>query len=116
MTVSIVTSQQIVNKAHKINLDIPDRAAPSIEAKDLVGKIDDLLGSKVVNLTASVSGTCRDVLGAELLVQTTLQRGYLLRRVFIDVVLLLFVRIGELVVLPLVTRSVFIVSNTTQPS
>jgi len=58
VTVSIVTSQKIVNMAHEVDLNIPDCAAPSIEAKDLVGKIDDFLSSEVVNLASSISWTC----------------------------------------------------------
>jgi hypothetical protein len=56
--VSFVADREVANKTHKVNLDIPDSAAPSIEAKDLVGKIDDLFGSKIVNLASSVSWTC----------------------------------------------------------
>jgi hypothetical protein len=56
--VSVVTDRQVVNKTYEVNLNIPDSAAPSIEAKDLVGKIDDLFGSKIVDLASSISWTC----------------------------------------------------------
>jgi hypothetical protein len=55
--VSVGVNRQAVNKTHKVNLNIPDSAAPSIEAKDLVGKIDDLFSSKIVDLASSVSWT-----------------------------------------------------------
>ena len=58
MTISIATSQQAVNRTHKVDLNIFDCAAPSIEAKDLVGKIDDLLSSEIVNLSSSIARTC----------------------------------------------------------
>jgi hypothetical protein len=56
--VSVMTDRQVVRKTHKVNLNIPDSAAPSIEAKDLVGKIDDLFSSKIVDLASSVPWTC----------------------------------------------------------
>jgi hypothetical protein len=99
-----------VRETHKVDLDISNSTAPAIETEDLVGKIDDLFCSKIVDFASSVSRTCRDVFGTKLLVETTLQRSYLLCRVFIDVVLLLLVRVSELVVLPLITRSTLLLA------
>lgn len=99
-----------VRETHKVDLDISNSTAPAIETEDLVGKIDDLFCSKIVDFASSVSRTRRDVFGAKLLVETTLQRSYLLCRVFIDVVLVLLVRISELVVLPLITRSTLLLA------
>lgn len=99
-----------VRDTYKVDLDISNSTAPAIETEDLVGKIDDLFCSKIVDFAASVSRTCRDIFGTKLLVETTLQRSYLLCRVFIDVVLLLLVRISELVVLPLITRSTLLLA------
>ena len=65
----------------EVDLDLLDRARPAVEAEDLVGQVDALLGRQVVHLLARRAGPRRDELGPQLLVEARLQGGDLLRGV-----------------------------------
>jgi hypothetical protein len=92
-------------ETHKVYLNIANGTAPSVKAKDLIGKVDDLFRREIVHLATSCSWSCGNVFGSELSVQATLQGCNLLSRVFVDVYLLLLEWIAESVVLPLITGS-----------
>lgn len=67
---------------HKVDLDVLNGRAPAIEAKDLIGKIDDLFCRQVVHLSAPSTWSRRDVFRAQLFFESALQSGNLLGSVF----------------------------------
>lgn len=67
---------------HKINLDILNRARPSIEPKHLIRKVNALIRGEVVDFLSCSARSCGDILGSQFLVEPCLQGGDLLSCVF----------------------------------
>lgn len=92
-----------MHETDKVDLNVANSTAPSIEAKNLIGKVDDLLGCKIVDFASSCAWTCRYVFRTKLLVKSALKGGYLQCCVFIDAILLIIEWVRKCRVPPLVT-------------
>lgn len=70
--------------SYKINLHILNLTGPPIEPKNLIGEVDDLLRSKIMNFSTTITRSRRYVFRSELLVESALQCCYLLCGIFVD--------------------------------
>jgi hypothetical protein len=85
-----------------VDLYLAQRTRPAIEAKDLIREGYRLVAFEICNLAATIAWSCRNVLGPQLFVESTLQcrnfgRGEAVHDAF-------FVRIRDVAAVVLVTR------------